>query len=235
VTSDWRPSAALETLQQRAVLLAAVREFFAQRGVLEVDTPILMPTTATDIYIDSYRVDSAASFLQTSPEFALKRLLAAGCGSIYQFGKVFRREAPSKRHNHEFTLCEWYRVGMKLEQLMDEVEALVQAVFAAADSQRTAAVKIERLSYRALFETHFAIDPHRVSLDELAASSSKHLISLPPIFRAPTICSCCSVTVSNPHCQMPVLFLTIRLRRRRLRASRTMRLGSQWRDASNYF
>lgn len=175
MTTDWRPSAALKTLQQRAVLLAAMREFFAQRGVLEVDTPTLMPTTATDIYIDSYRVDSAASFLQTSPEFALKRLLAAGSGSIYQLGKVFRREAPSKRHNHEFTLCEWYRVGMNLNQLMDEVEALVQTVFSAADSQRTAAIKIERLSYRALFETHFAIDPHRVSLDKLAALAEQSL------------------------------------------------------------
>ena len=98
----------MQTLRQRAKLLAAIRLFFASRDVLEVETPVLMLTTATDIYIDSYRLANSPLFLQASPEFPLKRLLAAGSGSIYQLGKVFRQDAPSKRHNHEFTLCEWY-------------------------------------------------------------------------------------------------------------------------------
>lgn len=130
--ANWRPSATIEVLKQRGALVALIRHFFSRRDVLEVDTPVLMPTTATDVYIDSFRVQDSPLFLQTSPEFALKRLLAAGSGAIYQMGKVFRRDAPSRRHNPEFTLLEWYRPGFSLEQLMDEVEALVVEVFAEA-------------------------------------------------------------------------------------------------------
>jgi len=175
VTTHWLPSTTLHTLRQRATLLAAIRLFFASRDVIEVETPALMPTTATDIYIDSYRLADSPFFLQTSPEFSLKRLLAAGSGSIYQLGKVFRQDASSKRHNHEFTLCEWYRVGMNLAQLMDEVEALVHTVFAAADVPRGMALKVERFSYRTLFETHLGIDPHGATLDQLALLAEREL------------------------------------------------------------
>ena len=96
MTTHWLPSATMQTLRQRAKLLAAIRLFFASRDVLEVETPALMLTTATDIYIDSYRLADSPLFLQASPEFPLKRLLAAGSGSIYQLGKVFAKTRQAK-------------------------------------------------------------------------------------------------------------------------------------------
>ncbi len=174
MTHDWRPQASLETLRQRAQVLAIIREFFAKRGVLEVETPALMPTTATDIYIDSFHVDTRVDpqreigqylFLQTSPEFPLKRLLAAGSGAIYQLAKVFRREQASKRHSAEFTMLEWYRPGYTLDTLMDEVEALVVEVFDATtgDAARVTEIAIARVTYRDLFLEHLNIDPHVAS------------------------------------------------------------------------
>lgn len=176
--ANWRPSATIEVLKQRGALVALIRHFFSRRDVLEVDTPVLMPTTATDVYIDSFRVQDSPLFLQTSPEFALKRLLAAGSGAIYQMGKVFRRDAPSRRHNPEFTLLEWYRPGFSLEQLMDEVEALVVEVFAEAAHLApagTALASVERLSYRELFQHHLGIDPHRASDADIARLSAEKI------------------------------------------------------------
>ena len=172
MTLNWRPRATLDTLRQRAQLTAVIRQFFLARGVLEVETPALLPTTATDIYIDSFRVASdsePALFLQTSPEFPLKRLLAAGSGPLYQLGKVFRREAPSKRHSPEFTMLEWYRPDFSLEQLMDEVEALVSLVFSSVPQLcNENSFVATRYSYRELFEQHLGVDPHRAGDDAIA-------------------------------------------------------------------
>lgn len=175
--TDWRPTASLTTLHKRAALLSQLRAFFAARAVLEVDTPALMPTTATDLYIDSFNLDSQASgddevgrgehptlYLQTSPEFPLKRLLAAGSGAVYQLGKVFRNEQASPQHSREFTMLEWYRPGFSVEQLMDEVELLVTQVLDFFDPEtQLASSAFPRLSYREVFLQHLDIDPHRAS------------------------------------------------------------------------
>src|ERR1700681_4880836 len=132
--SDWRPTASLAALQRRARMLAQVREFFASRGVLEVETPILSAGTVSDPQIDSLttRVAGLAGrfYLSTSPEFPMKRLLAAGSGDIYQVCKVFRDAERGRWHNPEFTMIEWYRLGFDDAALMTEVESLAADLLA---------------------------------------------------------------------------------------------------------
>ncbi len=164
---DWKPNAQLEVLRARGQLLAAIRAFFAARDVLEVDTQILSHAAVSDPFIDSIEVlyrslpsgSSQTLFMQTSPEYAMKRLLAAGVGSIYQMAKVFRNGELGRRHNPEFTMLEWYRVGFDSEALMSEVEMLVQQILGLDH--------IERVSYRAIFQRELDIDPHSASLSEL--------------------------------------------------------------------
>lgn len=127
----WQPSASLRQLQARANLYAAIRRFFAARAVLEVDTPLLNRATVPDPQIDSVALTLNAltgpRYLQTSPELFHKRLLASGCGPIYQLGHVFRDEPPGRYHQPEFVLLEWYRPGFTLTDLMDEVTELLNA------------------------------------------------------------------------------------------------------------
>ena len=170
---DWKPSASLQNLQKRAQLLANMRGFFSERGVLEVETPLLASATVPDVFIESIAaqvIDGASSsqkFLQTSPEYFMKRLLASGSGSIYQIAKAFRQEEKSKRHNVEFTLLEWYRVSYSLDQLMTELEQLLQEVLACGP--------IPRLSYRELFQQYLQIDPHKISLEDLQRLAAKEV------------------------------------------------------------
>lgn len=171
--ADWRPAAATELLQLRADALARIRQFFAARDVLEVETPLLAPATVTDPHIDSIpaRVQLAGSpqtfHLQTSPEYAMKRLLAAGSGACYQICKSFRQGDAGPRHNPEFTMLEWYRPGFSLEQLMDEVEQLLHEFLPQAS--------MPRLSYRGLFQRHLEIDPHRIELKALRQLTRERL------------------------------------------------------------
>lgn len=132
----WRPSCATETLRARADMLAAVRAFFAERDVMEVQTPMLGSHTVTDPAIDSLRTTAPDRHLQTSPEYHMKRLLAAGAPSIYQIGPAFRRGEAGRWHNPEFTLIEWYRLGFDAERLMAEVADLVDALLGSAAYQR---------------------------------------------------------------------------------------------------
>jgi len=160
VTDDWQPTADLNRLKSRANLLAAVRQFFAQREVMEVETPLLCQTTGTDPNLDFFRTDYAgvtshALFLQTSPEFAMKRLLAAGTGSIYQICKAFRNGEAGRYHNPEFTILEWYRVGFDLQRLMDEVAALLTGYLTTFIPK----LSVVRASYRDWFLRHAGIDP----------------------------------------------------------------------------
>jgi elongation factor P--(R)-beta-lysine ligase len=159
---DWRPTATRERLQLRAALLARTRAFFAARQVLEVDTPTLVNAAVTDVHIHSLAVEGL--FVHTSPEYAMKRLLAAGVGDIYQICHVARGFEQSRVHNTEFTLVEWYRLGFDLTGLMDEVEALVRELCAGHPAVAHAA---ERLSYREAFSRHTGLDPLAATLPQL--------------------------------------------------------------------
>lgn len=147
----WMPRAAISTLRARAALYGCLRQFFAERGVLEVETPVLSHGATVDPNIDSFQADSL--WLQTSPEFPMKRLLAAGSGPIYQIARVFRRDEAGRFHNPEFSLLEWYRPSFDHRMLIDEVEALFWELGIAAGT------RYERLSYRDAFLRHAGLDP----------------------------------------------------------------------------
>ncbi len=172
-TTDWRPGAAMETLRLRARLLAQTRAFFAVRDVLEVETPTLSPAGITDPHLESFVTPYTGPgaghgrnlYLHTSPEFSMKRLLAAGSGCIYQLAKVFRNGEAGRRHNPEFTLLEWYRVGFDHHRLMDEVAELVATLL----PERLTSLPEERLSYRQVFQRYLGLDPHRATVVDLAA------------------------------------------------------------------
>jgi len=175
---DWRPTAPIENIRLRAELLAKTRQFFAARDVLEVETPLLSVATVSDPQLQSFSTCYNGSglaadtqlYLQTSPEAAMKRLLAAGSGSIYQICKAFRDGEYGARHNPEFTMLEWYRVDYDHFALMDEVETLVQTLLGLD-------CEFERVTYQALFECYLGLDPHRASLDDLVRCASDAGIS----------------------------------------------------------
>lgn len=162
-------------------MLARVRAFFAERDVLEVETPILSSAAATDPNLASLATRymgpsfprGLALYLHTSPEFAMKRLLAAGSGSIYQVCKVFRDGELGSRHNPEFTMIEWYRVGFDHHRLMDEVGALV------SQACERASTAIEKLSYRDAFLRHCGLDPHTAPVEALASTARQRDVSIP--------------------------------------------------------
>jgi lysyl-tRNA synthetase class 2 len=135
VSNRWRPSCDLAALEARAGLLSDLRAFFAERGVLEVQTAALAEHTVTDLHIESMAV-GGHGYLQTSPEYQLKRLLAAGAPSLYQIGPVFRAGETGRLHNPEFTLLEWYRLGFDDQALMAEVEALIERVLGPGQCRR---------------------------------------------------------------------------------------------------
>ena len=155
-------------LEHRAALLASARNFFIDRGVLEVDTPIVVNAPVTDVHIHSARVtfadDPRPFFLQTSPEYAMKRLLAAGSGDIYQICHVVRGLERGRQHNAEFTLIEWYRIGFSLDRLMSEVDLLVRHLL--GDVAFT--MSSERLTYREAFLRELRLDPFTAPLTQLS-------------------------------------------------------------------
>lgn len=172
---DWQPTASPELLQSRARLNRTLRAFFDARGVCEVETPLLSHAIGTDPNLHpvtaNYQPYPQAPvdtlYLQTSPEFAMKRLLAAGSGPIYQLCKAVRNGESGTRHNPEFTMLEWYRPGFTLAQLMDEVEALVVAVLGPRS--------FTRLTYHELFQQQLGIDPHAISDSGLQALVATHV------------------------------------------------------------
>lgn len=171
---DWQPTASIEALRLRARLNALVRAFFAERGVLEVETPLMSRAGNTDPNIASFalefsgRTDGAprTRWLRTSAEFPMKRLLAAGVGDCYEFGRVFRDGEAGGRHNPEFTMLEWYRIGWDHLQLVDETVALVQSALALV--QREASVA--RIAYRDLYRDTLDIDPMTADIGTLRAA-----------------------------------------------------------------
>lgn len=159
----WRPTATLSTLSKRAQLLAEIRAYFAAAQVLEVDVPAIGLTGVTDPHIDCPQlVGSPLGFLQSSPEYYLKRVLAAGAGSVYCLGKAFRAGEIGARHHPEFTMLEWYRTGWDEQELIKDVGNLLVAV--GATSAKSPVVKY---AYARVFERHTGIDPHCASLGVL--------------------------------------------------------------------
>ncbi len=171
---SWQPSATLPTLRRRAQLLATVRDFFATRHVQEVETPVLSTAGVSDCQIESLttRISgiTEAFFLHTSPESAMKRLLAAGSGDIFQICKVFRDAEHGRWHNPEFTLIEWYRLGFDEMALMTEVEDLVNALLYPQSKARGA----ERVTYAQALYRYAGVDAHGASEVELSQAAEQH-------------------------------------------------------------
>lgn len=175
---NWLPSAEITLLKQRAVIIQNIRSFFIGRELLEVETPALSQSGVTDPHLFCFKsyfvgadieannieVQGVPLYLQTSPEFHMKRLLSAGSGSLFQISKAFRNEESGRFHNPEFTLLEWYRVGFDHFQLMDEMEQLLQLILNCASCQR--------LTYQQAFKQVLNVDPLSVSIEVLKASGS---------------------------------------------------------------
>jgi lysyl-tRNA synthetase class 2 len=174
----WQPSATLANLQKRAQGLRRIREFFVSRDILEVDTPLLSHSTVTDPQLYSFATEyfptltakPATFYLQTSPEFGMKRLLAAGSGSIYQICKAFRNGESGRNHNPEFTMLEWYRVGFSYQQLMQEVDEFLQHILQTLPA--------EYCSYQALFQQCCDLNPHVSTLAQLKQTAAHFNIEL---------------------------------------------------------
>jgi lysyl-tRNA synthetase class 2 len=152
----WQPSASAETLIARAKIIKQIRSFFDQRGLIEVETPLMSRATITDPHLEGFpvQVGHETAYLQTSPEYAMKRLLAAGMPDIYQICKAFRVDEAARYHNPEFTMLEWYRLGFDLHQLMNEVDDLFQTI---ADTKPA-----KRITYQDIFK--------QLDLDPLSAT-----------------------------------------------------------------
>jgi lysyl-tRNA synthetase class 2 len=169
---SWRPGASMRLIAERATLLGKIRQFFLDRSVLEVDTPLLCSAGVTDPSIEPLVVEQGTSlvsprYLQTSPEYAMKRLLAAGSGSIYQIAKAFRDGEVGSRHNPEFTLLEWYRVGYDHHQLMAEVAEFICCCLGERQWQK--------FSYRQVFMRFAKLDPFTATVDQLSETARAHV------------------------------------------------------------
>lgn len=172
--SDWQAKASIDLIKKRARMLKDIRAFFDEREVLEVETPLLSAFSTTDPHLKSFSTDYQGDkyFLNTSPEYAMKRLLAQHKQPVYQICKAFRVDELGPNHNPEFTMLEWYRPGFDMFQLIDELEQLLSEILPQA-------VDIERYSYQALFEQHAGINPHLTNAKECKKSALGHQIEVP--------------------------------------------------------
>ncbi|QDH69907.1 EF-P lysine aminoacylase EpmA [Marilutibacter alkalisoli] len=168
---SWQPSASFDALRLRAKLNALIRAFFAERDVVEVETPVMSLAGNTDPNIASFslefsgRTDGAprTRWLRTSPEFPLKRLVAAGFGDCYELGRVFRDGEAGGRHNPEFTMLEWYRTGWDHRRLLTETAELVQAALFLVGR----GAEFEQIGYHELYRQRLGIDPSSSSIEML--------------------------------------------------------------------
>ncbi len=186
IISLWKPSAPLYEIKRRANLLRVIRQYFEAEQVTEVETPFLSASATVDPHIESFETAFVSSdgktkhcYLHTSPEFPMKRLLAAGSGDIYSLGKVFRNGEAGSRHNPEFTMLEWYRLGFSCHRLMDDITNLLKSVFL---HQNKMYEESQRITYKALFQEKFNVDPHAVDLQALRqlvnSNIDRHLSNL---------------------------------------------------------
>lgn len=173
--NQWQPTASHESLRQRGEILRGIRNYFYGQNVLEVETPMLSRCATVDPHIDSFQATFCplgtdireTLYLHTSPEFPMKRLLSAGSGDIYYLGRVFRNGEAGGRHNPEFTMLEWYRLGVDHHQLMNDVTSLISAVSPFEEEGR--------FTYKELFEKQLGIDPHEAADEELMALTQQHV------------------------------------------------------------
>jgi lysyl-tRNA synthetase class 2 len=190
---DHRPTASLAALRLRARLLAALRRFFDERGFWEVETPLLSHDVCVDAWLDPFIVrdigtagGGEAMYLQTSPEFAMKRLLAAGAEAIYQVTRSFRRGEVGRLHNPEFTIIEWYRAGSTIVEQMDLVEQLVRTAVEQSNlgvhARGPLAQPFIRLAYDAAFERFAGRSVLSATCGDLAQLAERHAVSVPPQF-----------------------------------------------------
>jgi elongation factor P--(R)-beta-lysine ligase len=168
--SSWQPSASLDIIKKRAALLRQIRGFMDSHNILEVDTPVLSHYVISEPYIQSMTTANAAEketplYLHTSPEFCMKRLLAAGSGSIYQITHVFRDEESGKKHQTEFSMLEWYRLGFNYYQLMDEISELLLDIGLS---------KPDKMTYAQAFLETVQLDPHTAKLIQLQDIGGQH-------------------------------------------------------------
>lgn len=173
-TTLWKPTASIQNLLKRAKIIAEIRQFFTDRGLLEVETPVLSEFSVTDVHLSTFQTTFLSPFenkakqlhLMTSPEYHMKRLLAAGSGAIFQLCKVFRNEEAGKRHNPEFTMLEWYRPFFDMHRLINEVDDLLQQIL---DCPPT-----ESLSYQFVFQTYVGLDPLSATQEQLVEKARFH-------------------------------------------------------------
>ncbi|MDU8924131.1 elongation factor P--(R)-beta-lysine ligase [Pasteurellaceae bacterium LIM206] len=171
---QWQPSASIQNLLARAKIIAEVRKFFTERGLLEVETPVLSEFGVTDLHLSTFSTEFIAPFpggsktlwLGTSPEYHMKRLLAAGSGAIFQLCHVFRNEEAGSRHNPEFTMLEWYRPHFDMYRLINEVDDLLQQILDCEPA--------ESLSYQFAFQQYVGLDPLSAPRAELIAKAREY-------------------------------------------------------------
>lgn len=164
----WQPSASIGQLKKRAALIQNIRHFFIQRHYLEVDTPVMAQYGVTDVYLNNIKAlfRERPYCLQTSPEYHMKRLLAAGSGPIFQLARAFRDDELGRWHNPEFTLLEWYQLGVDHHGLMDEVDALLRQILNTPP--------MIRKTYQHAFSETCGVDPFDVSITALKDILSHH-------------------------------------------------------------
>ncbi|KMK51127.1 elongation factor P--(R)-beta-lysine ligase [[Actinobacillus] muris] len=171
---SWKPSASIQNLIKRAKIIADIRQFFTDRGVLEVETPAMSEFSVTDVHLSTFHTQFLSPFasqaktlhLITSPEYHMKRLLASGSGPIFQLCRVFRNEEAGSRHNPEFTMLEWYRPFFDMYRLINEVDDLLQQILDCEPA--------ESYSYQFVFQTYVGLDPLSATKAQLLAKACDH-------------------------------------------------------------
>lgn len=175
MSQTFQPTCDLEALKARAKMYQRIRQFFAERDVMEVETPILSQAGVTDVHLASVPAlrhvqgQQHTHYLQTSPEFAMKRLLASGSGAIFQICKVFRDDEHGRKHNSEFTMLEWYRPTFSLSDLMHETSVLLNVCLA----ERFSELRPMVLSYKHAFQDRLDINPLQATLEQLKETARR--------------------------------------------------------------
>ncbi len=169
MTNNWCSTATIETLKKRAEIIQNIRQFFLARNYLEVETPLLSNATVTDPNLYSFETTfhNKTFYLQTSPEYAMKRLLCNGSGAIFQITKSFRNDELGKQHNPEFTMLEWYRPGFNHHDLMNEIDEFLQTIIQAP--------KAEKITYKEIFLKLLDINPLDASIEQLELIAKQHI------------------------------------------------------------